>query len=61
MDIREQAQKVQQELGIPTTQLCKRLKISPSGYYRWLKRDLKLSEETEERIRKYVSKLSALL
>lgn len=61
MNIREQAQKVQRELGIPTTKLCKRVNISPSGYYRWLRNDLTLSEKTEKRIRDYINKLSRII
>lgn len=61
MDIREQTRNVQHEFGMPTTVLCRKLEISPSAYYRWQKHDLKLSTETENKIRKYINQLSEMI
>lgn len=58
MDIREQTKKTLQEVGIPTTTFCKRMQISTAAYYRWLHKDLRLSEEKENKIKKYINKLS---
>lgn len=60
MDIREQTRKLQSELGIPTTTLCRKLNISPSAYYRWQNGDLRLSAETENRISTYINKLAQI-
>ena len=58
MNIQAQTHKTLQEIGIPITTFCKRMKISTAAYYRWQHNDLKLSTKTEERIKKYVNKLS---
>lgn len=45
-------------VGIPITVFCNRMSISTAAYYRWQHNDLKLSTKTEDKIRKYVNKLS---
>jgi len=58
INLQEQTQKALQMVGIPITVFCNRMSISTAAYYRWQHNDLKLSTKTEERIKKYVNKLS---
>jgi len=58
MNLQAQTHKALQEIGIPITTFCKRMKISTAAYYRWQHNDLKLSQEKENNIRKYITKLS---
>lgn len=61
MSIQEQTQKTLQEVGIPVTTFCKRIRISPGAYYRWLHDDLRLSKAKEDAIRDYISKLKEVI
>lgn len=60
MDNRAQVKKLLQEVGIPTTAFCKKIGISTTAFYRWLRDDLRLSDEKERTIRIYANKLSEL-
>lgn len=42
-------------LGVPTTSFCKRINLSPSGFYRWKSGSVKLSDVTLERIDRYLT------
>lgn len=44
------------ELGISKTSFCKRIDLSTSAYYAWKSGALKLSEETEERITRFLER-----
>ena len=46
--------------GIPVTIFCKRVGLSRTAFYRWLRDDLKLSDGKEQAIQIYVSKLSQI-
>ena len=48
------------ESGVPVTIFCKRVGLSRTAFYRWLRDDLKLSDGKEQAIRTYVSKLSQI-
>lgn len=54
-------QKIKEHLdkyGTPKTVFCKRIGISASALYRFLKGDLYLSEETEQRISEYLEQFN---
>ncbi|MBO5007397.1 MAG: hypothetical protein J6D26_01010 [Clostridia bacterium] len=44
--------------GIPMTKFCKRLGLCTATIYRYLKDDLRLSADTENRIKDYLEKFS---
>lgn len=46
--------------GVPITIFCKRVGLSRTAFYRWLRDDLKLSDGKEQAIRMYASKLSQI-
>lgn len=60
MNIKTKCRKVTTEIGIPVTKLCRCVGISSTTYYRWLAGDLKLSEETENRIKDYIKKFDSI-
>lgn len=39
----------------PTTKFCKRISLSYSGFYKWLRGDYELSAETQRRIDNFLS------
>ena len=61
MTIQKQSKKILQEVGIPIALFCRRMQISTTAYYRWLHGDLRLSEEKEGNIRKYIKKLGEII
>ena len=50
----ERSQRFIDDLGIPVTKFCERVKLSTSGYYAWRNGQLKLSSETMGRIDNYL-------
>lgn len=50
MKLTERCERIMRELGISVTQFCKRVELSPSGYYRWRAGEIKLGEDTLARI-----------
>lgn len=56
MDIKTRCKKFMDELGVPVTNFCKRIELSPSSYYDWMRDKAKLSDATEKRIDKYLKK-----
>ena len=44
------------EFGIPVTEFCRRIDLSTSCYYEWLRGDLKLCQATLSRIENYLAK-----
>ena len=61
MDIRKLTREVLAKIGIPVTRFCRAIDISSATYYRWLAGDLKLSDETESRIKNYINKFSNII
>ena len=45
-----------EEMGVPVTQVCKRVNLSPQSLYDWRKDKLKLADSTLKRIDEYLSK-----
>ena len=41
-------------LHLPVSRFCRNVDISPTAYYRWQSDDLRLSENTENRIKNYL-------
>lgn len=60
METKAKIFEIVKESGIPTTIFCKKIGLSTTAFYRWLKDDLKLSDEKEQAIRMYASKLSQI-
>ncbi len=56
MDLEKRCQRFVTELGIPTTQFCKRIDLSRTALYAWYNGNLRLSPDTLDRIEKYISK-----
>lgn len=52
--LKEKIKKFLEWSGMPKTVFCRRINISPSALYRYLKGDLYLSEETEQKIYDYL-------
>lgn len=46
------------DTGVSTTQFCKRIGLSVSGFNRWKHDDLKLADLTEKRISDYLEKFN---
>lgn len=61
MNIKTKCRKVTTEIGIPVTKFCRCVGISSTTYYRWLAGDLRLSEETENRIKNYTEKFAPII
>ena len=57
MKLQEQTRKTLQETGLPISVFCRKIGISQTAFYRWLKEDLRLSEQKENNIRKHINKL----
>lgn len=45
---------------MPITTFCRRMDISTTAYYRWLRDDLILSAEKENKIKRYINKLGEI-
>lgn len=58
MKLQDQTRKTLQETGLPISVFCRKIGISQTAFYRWLKEDLRLSEQKENNIRKHINKLS---
>lgn len=56
MEIQERCKRLQTELGVPVTEFCRRVNLSPSGYYRWRAGEITLSEQTVARIDEWLKK-----
>ena len=56
MSIKERCRSFVSEIGLPVRSLCRHIGISDTAYYRWLKDDLRLSRETEQRIDLFLQK-----
>lgn len=61
MNLRQQTRKILKEIGIPVSVFCRKLQISDTAFYRWQNMDLKLSEQTENRIKNYINKFSNII
>ena len=61
MNLQKQTRKVLKDVGIPVSVFCRRLQISDTAFYRWQNYDLKLSEETENRIQEYINQFSNII
>ena len=53
-ELKERCKRFLEELCTPVTQFCKKVQLSPSGYYAWRSGQLVLSEGTLERIDSYL-------
>lgn len=42
------------DLNLPVSRFCKNVEIFPTAYYRWQQDDLRLSENTENRIKNFL-------
>lgn len=56
MTLYERCQIFMDELGIPVTSFCRRIKLSLSSFYGWRSGDVILSENTLKRIDEYLKK-----
>lgn len=45
-----------EEMGVPVTQVCRRVNLSPQSLYDWRKDKLKLADSTLKRIGDYLAK-----
>lgn len=54
--LKERIKKYLDYTCIPVTKFCKRIDVSTATIYRYLKDDLKISLDTEERIKAYLEK-----
>lgn len=61
MNLQQQTRKILDEIGIPVSVFCRRMQISDTAFYRWQNMDLKLSAETESRIKNYINKFSNII
>lgn len=60
MTLQQQTHKALKAIGIPISVFCRRIGISDTAYYRWQNSDLRLSDDTTNRIKEYISKLSKI-
>lgn len=44
------------DLDLPVSRFCKNVDISSTTFYRWQSDDLRLSQETENRIKNYLQR-----
>lgn len=56
MDLEKRCQRFIAELGIPTTQFCKRIDLSRTALYAWYNGNLRLSQDALGRIEKFISR-----
>ena len=56
MELTERCEKMLAELGISVAAFCRRVELSPSGYYRWKNGEISLSEKTLARIEAWLQK-----
>ena len=56
MDLVERCENMMKEIGIPVTEFCRRVEISPSCFYRWRAGEIKPGENTLARIEAWVSR-----
>lgn len=61
MNLRQQTRKILDEIGIPVSVFCRKMQISDTAFYRWQNMDLKLSEQTESRIKNYINQFSNII
>ncbi len=57
MTLQERTAQTLKAVGVPVTVLERIVGLSSSGYYRWLKGDIKISKAKEQKIEEYVIKL----
>ena len=55
-DLIKRCENMMNELGIPLTAFCKKIELSPSAYYKLRNGDLKVSQETAQRIETFLGK-----
>lgn len=55
-DLIKRCENMMNELGIPLTAFCKKIELSPSAYYKLRHGDLKVSQETAQRIETFLGK-----
>lgn len=56
MNLAERCFRFMSELGVPTTQFCKRINLSRTALYDWKNGKIKLSDATVARIDEYLKK-----
>lgn len=58
MSIKARCERFLEDTGVSTTQFCKRIGLSVSGFNRWKHDDLKIADSTENRIDAYLKKFN---
>ncbi len=56
MTLAERCKNFLNELGVPTTQFCKNIKLSRTSLYDWMNGKINLSASTLDRIDEYLKK-----
>ena len=56
--LKERIKRYLDATGVPMTQFCKRLNLCTASIYRYFKDDLRLSAETENRIKDYLKQFN---
>lgn len=59
MDLREKVKSFLNDTGATVTNFCKRVDISPTYYYKWIKNDIEFSDQLMNRIATYLNEVYA--
>lgn len=54
--LRERVKKFVNEFEMPITVFCRKVHISPASYYKWMQGVFDFSDETADRVLKYIEK-----
>ena len=59
MDLREKVKTFLLDTGATVTNFCKKIEISPTYYYKWIRNEVEFSDRLTERINKFLNEVYA--
>lgn len=59
MDLKKRAKSFLEDTGATVTAFCKKIEVSPTYYYKWMKNKVEFSEKLTNRITEYLNEVYA--
>lgn len=59
MDLRERVRAFLKDTGATVTNLCKKIEISPTYYYKWIRNEVEFSDRLMHRITEFLNEVYA--
>ena len=59
MDLKKRTKSFLEDTGATVTAFCKKIEVSPTYYYKWMKNKVEFSEKLTNRITEYLNEVYA--